>query len=209
VARPEVSEEQKKIKREAILKVALEVFAEKGYHATGIADIADRLDAGHGTIYRYFKNKLDIFLTLFDALNADFLQIAWGTRPDLANTPEEYIGVMQKFCLDFSQIFLRELNHIRIFFDEAYADPEIRRRFEAAQAEFLETTVRFLTIGRDKGFIRSELHIPSTARLLNAMVYDVMRAGTEPDSASSNILLLATSLIEMFTKGAMPKQISN
>ena len=186
------------------MTTAREIFAEKGFHATGIADIANRLDVGHGTIYRYFKNKLDMFLTLFDALNADFLKIAWGTRPDLAENPEEYIGVMQKFCLDFSQIFLRELSHIRIFFEEAHADPEIRRRFEAAQAEFLDTTVRFLTIGRDKGFIRPELHIPSTARLLNAMIYDTMRAATEAESASTNLLLLATTLIEMFTRGAMP-----
>ncbi len=203
MARPEVTAEQKKVKREAILKAALDVFAEKGYHAAGIADIAAALDAGHGTIYRYFKNKLDIFLTLFDQLNADFLKIAWGTRPDLATTPEEYIGVMQRFCLDFSQIFLREISHIRIFFEEIHADPEIRRRFEAAQAEFLETTVRFLTIGRDKGFIRPELHVPSTARILNAMIYDIMRAGTEVESVSNNLLLLATTLIEVFTKGAL------
>jgi AcrR family transcriptional regulator len=205
LARPEVTEQQKKVKREAILKAALDVFAEKGYHAAGIADIATRLDVGHGTIYRYFKNKLDIFLTLFDALNADFLKIAWGTRPDLATTPEEYIGVMQKFCLDFSQIFLREISHIRIFFEEIHADPEIRRRFEAAQLEFDKTSERFLTIGRDKGFVRPEIHIPSAARLLNAMIYDTMRAATETESASSNLLLLATTLIDVFTKGAMPK----
>lgn len=205
MARPEITAEQKKVKREAILKAALEVFAEKGYHAAGIADIAARLDAGHGTIYRYFKNKLDIFLTLFDQLNADFLKVAWGTRPDLATTPTEYIGEMQKFCLEFSQIFLREISHIKIFFEEIHADPEIRRRFEAAQAEFLETTIRFLTIGRDKGFIRSELHVPSAARILNAMIYDTMRAVTESASASNNLLLLATTLIEVFTKGALAK----
>lgn len=204
MARPEISAEQKQVKREAILKVALEVFAEKGYHATGIADIAARLDAGHGTIYRYFKNKLDIFLHLFETINADFLKVAWGTRPDLAKTPEEYIGVMQKFCLDFSQIFLREINHISIFFEEIHADPEIRRRFEAAQAEFLETTIRFLTIGREKGFIRAELHVPSTARLMNAMIYDIMRAATETESPSNNLLLLATTLIDLFTHGVMP-----
>lgn len=205
MARPEISAEQKQVKREAILKAALEVFAEKGYHATGIADIAARLESGHGTIYRYFKNKLDIFLTLYESLNAEFLAVAWGTRPDLAETREEYIAVMHKFCIDFSQIFLREINRIRIFFEEVYADPEIRKSFEAAQAEFLDTTIRFLTIGREKGFVRPELHIPSTARLMNAMVFDTMRAGTEPESASSNILLLATTLIDLFARGAMPQ----
>ena len=114
-------------------------------------------------------------------------------------------GPFTAFCIDFSQIFLREINRIRIFFEEVYADPEIRKSFEAAQAEFLDTTIRFLTIGREKGFVRPELHIPSTARLMNAMVFDTMRAGTEPESASSNILLLATTLIDLFARGAMPQ----
>jgi len=203
VARPEVSAEQKKVKRDAILSAAREVFAEKGFHAAGIADIAARLDVGHGTIYRYFDNKLDIFLTLYDAISADFLRIAQGTRPDLSHTIEDYVGEMQRFCMEFSQIFLREISHLRIFFDEVHAAPEIRRRFEASQQAFQLATERFLDIGRDKGFLRGELHIPSTARLLNAMILDAMRASVEPATASNNLLLLAMTLIEVFTKGAL------
>lgn len=205
MARPEVTAEQKKIKREAILAAAREVFAEKGFHAAGIADIATRLDVGHGTIYRYFKNKLDIFLTLYDAINADLLRIARGTRPDLATNTGEYVAEMQKFYSEFGGIFLREISHLRIFFDEVHADPEIRKRFEASRAEFQLATERFLNIGRDKGFVRPELHIPSTARILNAMILDAMRASTNPESASNNLLLLAMTLIEIFTKGALVK----
>lgn len=203
MARPEITAEQKQVKREGILAAAREVFAEKGFHAAGIADIAARLDVGHGTIYRYFENKLDIFLTLYDALNEDFLKIARSTRPDLANSVEDYIGEMQKFYAQFTGIFLHEISHLRIFFDEVYADPEIRRRFDASQAEFQLTTERFLNIGRDKGFVRPELHIPSTARILNALILDTMRASAAAESASNNLLLLAMTLIEVFTKGAL------
>lgn len=203
MARPEITAEQKQVKREAILAAAREIFAEKGFHAAGIADIAGRLDVGHGTIYRYFKNKLDIFLTLYDLVNEDFLAIARGTRPDLAESVEEYIGEMQRFFVDFSQIFLREISHLRIFFDEVNADPEIKKRFEISQAEFQLSTERFLGIGLNKGFIRAELHIPSAARILNAMILHAMRAATQAESASNNLILLATTLIEIFTKGAL------
>lgn len=203
MARPETTPEQKLVKREAILAAAREVFAEKGFHAAGIADIASRLDVGHGTIYRYFKNKLDIFLTLYDIVNDDFMRIARGTRPDLALSVEDYTGEMQRFFVDFSQIFLREISHLRIFFDEVNADPEIRKRFEASQVEFQLSTERFLGIGLEKGFIRPELHIPSAARILNAMILDAMRAATQSESASNNLLLLATTLIEILTKGAL------
>ncbi len=215
MARPGVTAEQKKIKREAILAAARDVFAEKGFHAAGIADIATRLDVGHGTIYRYFENKLDIFLTLYDAINADLLRIARGTRPELATNTDEYVGEMQKFYAEFGSIFLREISHLRIFFDEVHADPEIRKRFEASQGEFQLATERFLQIGRDKGFVRPELHVPSTARILNAMIFDAMRAAASSSAesagapahpgatASNNLLLLAMTVMEVFTKGAL------
>jgi AcrR family transcriptional regulator len=205
MARPESTAEQKQVKRDAILAAARQVFAEKGFHAAGIADIAARLDVGHGTIYRYFENKLDIFLTLYEALNADFLRIARSTRPELATTVAEYIGEMQKFYSEFTGAFLQEISNLRIFFNEVYADAEIRRRFEASQAEFQSSTERFLDIGRDKGFIRPELHIPSAARILNAMILDAVRAATTAESASNNLLLLAMTLFEIFTRGALTK----
>ena len=42
-------------KRKDILAASVQVFAEKGFHAAGIADIAQKLGIGHGTFYRYFK----------------------------------------------------------------------------------------------------------------------------------------------------------
>jgi AcrR family transcriptional regulator len=225
MARPEVSKEQRQAKREAILAAARDIFAEKGFHAAGIADIAAKLDVGHGTIYRYFENKLDIFLTLYDALNEELLRIARGTHPETATCVEDYVAEMQKFYAEFGGVFLREISHMRIFFDEVHADPEIRRRFDVSQVEFQKATERFLLIGRDKGFVRPELHIPSAARILNAMILDAMRASVsrqsglvppgapahpragQPESASNNLLLLAMTVIEIFTKGALAKQV--
>lgn len=207
MARPEISKEQRQARREAILAAAREVFAEKGFHAAGIADIATKLDVGHGTIYRYFENKLDIFLTLYDALNEELLRIARGTQPETSTCVEDYIAEMQRFYTEFGGVFLREISHMRIFFEEVHADPEIRRRFNASQIEFQKATERFLNIGRDKGFIRSELHIPSAARILNAMILDAMRASTEPESPANNLLLIAMTVIEIFTKGALTSKV--
>jgi AcrR family transcriptional regulator len=116
MARPEVSKEQRQAKREAILAAARDIFAEKGFHAAGIADIAAKLDVGHGTIYRYFENKLDIFLTLYDALNEELLRIARGTHPETATCVEDYVGEMQKFYAEFGGVFsARDQPHAHIF----------------------------------------------------------------------------------------------
>ena len=44
-------------KREAIFDAALTLFAERGFHGTSAADIAQRAGVGAGTIYRYFEGK--------------------------------------------------------------------------------------------------------------------------------------------------------
>ena len=44
-------------KREEIVRAALELIAEQGFHGAPMAMIADRAGVGAGTIYRYFENK--------------------------------------------------------------------------------------------------------------------------------------------------------
>ena len=43
--------------RENIEKIALELFALKGYHATSISQIAEKAGISKGLLYNYFKNK--------------------------------------------------------------------------------------------------------------------------------------------------------
>jgi AcrR family transcriptional regulator len=45
-----------------ILAAAAQVFMEKGYSASAIDDIADRLHASKGRIYHYYRSKADLFL---------------------------------------------------------------------------------------------------------------------------------------------------
>ena len=49
-------------KRDEIVRAALELIAEHGFHAAPMAMIAERAGVGAGTIYRYFENK-DVLIT--------------------------------------------------------------------------------------------------------------------------------------------------
>ena len=53
-------------RREEILDVATDLFAEFGYSDAVTKDLADRLQVGKGTIYRYFPSKRDLFLAAAD-----------------------------------------------------------------------------------------------------------------------------------------------
>lgn len=49
-----------------ILDAAIEVFAEKGYEATNMQDIATRAKISRGPLYYRYKTKLDLFLAAFE-----------------------------------------------------------------------------------------------------------------------------------------------
>jgi AcrR family transcriptional regulator len=59
-ARREERDRDRELKREAVLRTALEFFNEKGFHATSLDDVADALNVTKPTIYHYFSNKDEI-----------------------------------------------------------------------------------------------------------------------------------------------------
>jgi len=58
-------ERSKARRRAAIIRAALELFAERGYDATTIADIAAAADVAPRTVAMYFASKLDIAMSRF------------------------------------------------------------------------------------------------------------------------------------------------
>lgn len=53
-------------RRETILAAAVAAFAEAGYADADMQALADRLQVGKGTIYRYFPSKQELFLCAVD-----------------------------------------------------------------------------------------------------------------------------------------------
>jgi TetR/AcrR family fatty acid metabolism transcriptional regulator len=53
-------------KRERITDAAICVFAQKGYHAARVSDVAKEAGVADGTIYLYFRNKEDLLLSIFE-----------------------------------------------------------------------------------------------------------------------------------------------
>ncbi len=53
---------QREAKRQAVLQTAAQLFNERGFHATSLDDIAERLHVSKPTLYYYVKSKDDILL---------------------------------------------------------------------------------------------------------------------------------------------------
>lgn len=90
-------ERKKREMRQEILDSAFACFAEQGYHATGVADIAGRIGIGHGTFYRYFKSKRDIIEHVIDDVTGQIFEAigaenAAASPTTLSNTDNSRSG---------------------------------------------------------------------------------------------------------------------
>ena len=60
-------------KRPLILQAATEVFAEQGFAAVTVAEIAQRAGIGKGTVYEYFSSKDELLFAVFEWMNERIL----------------------------------------------------------------------------------------------------------------------------------------
>jgi AcrR family transcriptional regulator len=87
-------ERKKQRTRETISRVALELFVERGYHATTLADIAEAADVSTRTIFAYYPSKEDILFSEFPAL-LDAIAQALRERP----AGKDALGTVRDFIL--------------------------------------------------------------------------------------------------------------
>jgi AcrR family transcriptional regulator len=95
---PGLRERKKQRTREAISRAAHQLFAERGYHATTLPEIAEAADVSTRTIFAYFASKEDILFSNF-ALMKESLVRALAERPegqDALETVREFILSLNK-----------------------------------------------------------------------------------------------------------------
>jgi AcrR family transcriptional regulator len=89
----DASRESGRDTRSRLRQLALQLFAEQGYEATSLREIAERLGVTKAALYYYFKSKEDIVRSLVEDYVADLDElIDWGKQqPRTAQTRAEIV----------------------------------------------------------------------------------------------------------------------
>jgi AcrR family transcriptional regulator len=160
-------------RREAILDAAHTIFARKGYAAAGIADLAGELGIGHGTVYRYFDNKRDVAAAVLDRALTRIAEVVTAEDPGASDDLAGYRAQVERIGQRLYDLFAadRALGRL-VFFDLGAVDDELRERLHAAHELFAAYTAAYLRNGVAKGFLRADLDVDTTARVVNGMIFE-------------------------------------
>jgi Transcriptional regulator len=137
--------ERKKLRtRETISRVALELFVERGYHATTLAEIAEAADVSTRTIFAYYPSKEDILFCNFPAL-LDEVARALRERP----AGKDALGTVRDFILAMPHGGKDELDEQRHLIIESDATLRSHMRARMVQLQDLVAAAVAEDIGAD------------------------------------------------------------
>lgn len=162
--------ESKEARRRAILESAVRVFAEHGFFAARIRDIAAGAGVAEGTIYLYFDGKDDLLLTAFRERVAEFV----ASVRDVLRSPAPLEERLARFIgMQFESIqaqpalatvLLLESRQSSKFYGGAVRD--VLRTYAQAIDELLAS-------GASDGSVRGDVDIPLARRMLIGLLEEI------------------------------------
>ncbi len=179
-----VQEQLVDARRDQILDAATKVFAEKGFHATTIKDIAREAEIADGTIYIYFKNKLALLLGVFARMQQAAFREVVPRIQEASDFPSFLRAVMQQ-----PLIGLREGNFalFRIIISEMMVNEELRQQYaqQIFQPMLALDGVVFQEQAAKYGFTPSEpnLMVRAIGTMMLGMILAQILGSQTPDEA--------------------------
>ncbi|EFV12061.1 TetR/AcrR family transcriptional regulator [Segniliparus rugosus] len=165
------TERRKQETRQEIFDAALACFAERGYHATGIADIAKRVGIAQGTFYLYFDSKRDLVNEIFDDFTGRFTTALADLPPETPTNLAEYQNQADQISRALMGVLRDAPQAARFWLLQAAAvDDEMAERV----LRFYDTSDlvqrAYLQHGVDLGYFRPDLDVEHAARAINGML---------------------------------------
>lgn len=174
--------------RSRIVKAAWELFREKGYEETTIADVIARADVTEEAFYSNFSHKDDLEHTLGDLFDEKYAQLMVSMNPKLSHYEKLLYLNRELFTMIETQVPFRLLEHVYVGMPKERQELLNKNRF------YYQLITRLIREGQKKGeFEReesAEALADTYASLERGMIYDwCVKGGTESLSAKGQKLL--------------------
>lgn len=166
---PEPVQERSLEKRARLKASALSLFAEKGYEATSIEDIAEHAQVAIGSCYQHYRSKRQLLLALMDELLEKL------SRLDLqpSRSKDVRAGLRAMLARGFSHD-LSYLGAYRAWQEAALSDPGLarkQRQMHAWTTGRVEAVFKFL---HQLPGARSGVDIPTLAQVMDHFFWSLL-----------------------------------
>ncbi len=138
-------------KREAVLRVAAQMFNEKGFHATSLDEVAERLNITKPTLYYYVKNKDEI---LFECVNIG-LQMLQDAIQQVGASGGRAIDKLVAGMQQYVRIVTMDFGMCVIRVGEDPLPPESQRKLRRFKAALDQEFRELIRLGIAEGSIAS------------------------------------------------------
>jgi AcrR family transcriptional regulator len=105
-------EREKLRQRQEVLDVALHLFSEKGYHSVSMHEIAKEAEFAIGTLYKFFRNKEDLYKALIMQLSDRF----HGALTEVIESDTQEIEKLREYLRVKAELFRDNVAAIRLYF---------------------------------------------------------------------------------------------
>ncbi len=138
-------------RRMEIVRAAIRIFSQNGYHRTKVADITEALGISTGTFYLYFSNKRDLFIEVIEDVVRNIVgDAAKGIKgeKDLVKRLEIRARVFHENYIRYNEI----LNQLRaeIAGEESWPREKIRHIYH----ELTQPVIREIQEAVEQGILR-------------------------------------------------------
>ena len=138
-------------RREAIVDTSAQVFARRGYHATGIAQLCEVNGFGKGAFYYYIGSKEELLAAIHDRV-MDEVMLGADRVAEAGGSPSAQLAMHGDELLD---VIHRYPDHVWVFLHEFPAlTGERAEQFRVRRREYERRVEAILQAGIDSGEFR-------------------------------------------------------
>lgn len=185
-------------KRDRILRAAIKVFAQKGFYATRVSEIAKAAGVADGTIYLYFKSKDDVLITIFEdgihRLLAILREVASSEEPfdvRITRVIELQLGLLED-QRDLAEVITVNLRQSSTLLKQ-YAAPLF--------LEYIDVIAGLIRDGQEEGDFRKDVNPRVVARGLFGALDAILLTWALGDADPTSLRKAASHCASLFLDG--------
>ena len=149
-----------KDRKEFIIRKAMELYALKGYQNVSITDLQFALDMGRGTLYYYFHNQDELFLTCMEKYFLEPKQRALNSVPEDAGIERmiaaitDYLHCLEEALMTFDNKTINTSNVNDLMFTAYSKFPSLHRKAQRLALKELELWRKAIYADQRAGLVR-------------------------------------------------------